>query len=248
MLLDKLIIWLISPLGTSLVLALSALLFGWRRCHRAALAAGLLACAWLVLWSLPAVSLQLRSTLEADYPPVPVAKLPEASAIVVLGGGLRPPGRDGSVLDLQAGVDRVHEAARLYHAGRAPLVVLSGGSDKSISVMSEAAAMAGVLRELGVPESVLLLEERSRNTRENARFTADMLAERDIRDILLVTSALHMPRAKSLFEAQGMTVVAAATDHETRLQSGALDWLPDAMALDGSGRAMKELVARMTGR
>jgi hypothetical protein len=72
------------------------------------------------------------------------------------------------------------------------------------------------------------------------------LAER----ILLVTSALHMPRALALFKAQGLGVTPAPTDFEAGQEppSGMLAWLPDAGALNGSALAMKELVGKWVGR
>lgn len=65
---------------------------------------------------------------------------------------------------------------------------------------------------LGVPDSALLLEPQSRNTTQNAEYTANLLGERGIEDILLVTYVLHMPRSIALFEARGFQVTHAATD------------------------------------
>ena len=79
-------------------------------------------------------------------------------------------------------------------------------------------------------------------------FTADILARRGINRILLVTSALHMPRSLALFEAQGLEVIPAATDHEVTPLPGWRKWLPDTAALDGSSRAIKEIVGRLVGR
>ena len=79
-------------------------------------------------------------------------------------------------------------------------------------------------------------------------FTADVLARRGINRILLATSALHMPRSLALFEAQGLEVIPAATDHEVTPLPGWRKWLPDTGALDGSSRAIKEIVGRLVGR
>ena len=103
-------------------------------------------------------------------------------------------------------------------------------------------------QDLGVHSRTMLLEERSRKTRQNAQFTAEILKAKGVRRILLVTSALHMRRAVSLFESQGLTVIPAATDHEARTHFTLIDWLPDASALDGSARAMKEIIGRLSGR
>lgn len=246
--LDKIAIALISPLGTALLLAVLALLLArWRR-PAAAWWLGALAVAWLWTWSTPIASNTLRAALENSYPPQPAAALPQAQAIVVLGGGIRPPELPGDTPDLSDAADRVWHAARLYRAGKAPLLVLSGGSDPAVSAASEAESMRQLLADLGVPDAAMQLEQRSRNTRQNAAYTAELLQPLGVQQILLVTSALHMPRAVRLFEAQGFEVLSAATDHGARQRFEPLDWLPDAGGLDGSARAMKEWVGRLSGR
>lgn len=245
---DKLLIVLISPLGTALALGALALLLACGQCKRGSWLLGLLAWLWLGGWSLPVTSHYLRGLLELPYPAVAPVKLPQAQAIVVLGGGIRPAEHGQTLADLSSAADRVWHAARLFHAGKAPLLILSGGSNPAVSATSEAKAMRGLLTDLGVPDTALLLEEHSRNTQQNAQFTADLLRQRDLSRILLVTSAVHMPRAVPLFEGQGFTVIPATTDHEARQHFSSMDWLPDASALDGSARAIKELVGRYVGR
>jgi len=89
---------------------------------------------------------------------------------VMLGGGIEPARRGRSALpDLRNAADRVWHAARLYHAGKAPLLVLSGGSDTGTYATSEAMAMQQLLLQMGVPEAAMLLEEASRNTQQNAQ-------------------------------------------------------------------------------
>ena len=104
--------------------------------------------------------------------------------------------------------------------------------------------MAEFLQALGVPRSAIWLERRSRNTAGNAQFVARWAATLPERPrILLVTSALHMPRALLEFRAAGLDVVPAPTDYEARgVPPGILAYLPDAAALEGSSRAFKELV------
>jgi uncharacterized SAM-binding protein YcdF (DUF218 family) len=94
---------------------------------------------------------------------------------------------------------RVWYAARLFHAGKAPLVLLSGGGDLERQAFSEARAMAVFLQDLGVPAQAIALEKTSRNTRQSAAFSAALLKSRGIEHILHVTSVLHMPRAVALF-------------------------------------------------
>jgi uncharacterized SAM-binding protein YcdF (DUF218 family) len=236
---------LVSPLGAALALWLLALLLESARAWRSSRAVALLGFSWLLMWSMPTPSLALRERLEKDYPPVEAAALPAAPAIVLLAGGADPPVPPRADPNLFSSADRMWFAARLYRAGRAPLVVLSGGADPARSPTSEAEAMQRLLRDFGVPDSAMLLETASRTTGENAQFTAQLLGERRIGRVLLVTSALHMERAKREFEAAGIEVIPAPTDHEgVAPPAGLRGWLPDSGALDGSSRAFKELVGR----
>jgi uncharacterized SAM-binding protein YcdF (DUF218 family) len=247
--LSKFVIWLLSPLGLACCLAGLALALAWRRRLRSSMALAALAFVWLGVWSMPMVSHWLGNCIEQQYPQVPIASLAKAPAIVVLGGAVSPPRLGGSEIDLHSAADRVWYAARLFHAGKAPLLILSGGYDPERLVFSEARAMATFLADLGVPAQAMVLEEQSRNTRQNAANSAALLKARGINRILLVTSALHMPRAMALFTAQGLQVIAAPTDFEASQAPppGILAWLPDAQALDASGRAMKELVGKGVG-
>lgn len=235
---------LISPLGSALALGGIALMLAQRGIKRAAWVAGIAALVWLWVWSTPLASVWLLGSIEGRYPPLAMQAVPSAQAIVVLGGALSPPGPGRQYPDLSGGSDRVWHAARLFHAGKAPLVVMSGGGDPALSQMSEAQAMRDFIQDLGVPVAAVVLEPDSRNTRENARFTAMLLRQRQINQVLLVTSALHMRRALAHFRAEGLTVIPLATDHTPLDASGGLDLLPDAGALEGSGRAFKELIGQ----
>lgn len=247
-LLSKIVIALISPLGSALVLALLALLLGaWHR-RRWAFGVGSAAMVWLWLWSLPVASNWLLGQLELRYPMVAVQAQLKAPAIVVLGGAMRAATPSQPLPRLTAASDRVWHAARLYHAGKAPLLVLSGGTDPRVNLTSEAEAMRVLLHDLGVPDVAMLQESNSRTTQENARFTAALLQQRGIDHIILVTSAMHMRRALAHFEAAGLRVTPAATDHAAYPVPGLLGWLPDAAALEKSGRGLKELVGVWVGR
>ncbi len=245
---SKISIALISPLGSALFGGLIAVLLGLFGRDRSALCFGILSIAWLGVWSLPVASDWLRAQLEQQFPVVPVEALPLAEVAVVLGGGIYPREHGKRWHNLESAADRVWHAARIYHAGKAQILLLSGGHNPRISATSEAMAMRAFLRDLGVPDEAIRLEQRSRNTSQNAKFSAQWLQEQGVGRILLVTSALHMPRAVALFEAQGLAVIPAATDHEVQERPLWQDWLPTASALDGSGRAMKELIGRFVGR
>lgn len=241
---SKLATALLSPLGTALLLGLVGVLLT-ARMRRTGTTLVVLALAWLWLWSTPAASDRLQQHLEGTFPPRRVESLPRADAIVVLGGAMVPPSATLPYPDLNMAADRVWHAARVYRAGKAPLIVASGGSEPDVSAMPEAEAMAGFLAELGVPPTAILREGRSRNTRENAEFTAALLRGRQVRSVLLVTSALHMRRAAAEFERAGFQVVPAATDHSLAKVGGLRRWLPDTGALDTSARGLKEVVGSL---
>lgn len=247
MLMNTLATTAISPLGTACLLGGLAWLLGALGRRRLALVLGGLALLWLYAWATPVVSHGLRGHLEAAYPPLPLSAVPQAQAMVVLGGAIAPPESGLPYPNLGPAADRVWHAARLYHAGKAPVVVLSGGSDLATSEHPEAVAMGRFVQALGVPASAVLLEDSSRTTEQNARFSAVLLRQQGVQRVLLITSALHMERARRHFEAQDLQVVAVATDHETpQTAPHALwqRWLPDTSSLDGSARALKEWIGQ----
>jgi uncharacterized SAM-binding protein YcdF (DUF218 family) len=244
---SKLVAFAVSPLGTFLL----AVLIGWilmrltrsrtgRRLGAGVMLAGL---AWLVAWSMPIMSDALRGAIEDRAGPRNLAAVKAAPVAVVLGGGMEgaePPRRLHP--DLGSAADRVWHAARLYRAGKVKSLVVSGGSFRAGGAL-EAPAMRELLLELGVPDRAILLESESRTTGENARLTAAMLSLQGVREIVLVTSALHMSRARREFERLGLTVHPAPTDWEVVDKPfDLLRVVPSTDALDGSSRALKELV------
>ena len=152
--------------------------------------------------------------------------------------------------DLLSSADRIWHAARLYHAGKAPLIIASGGKVwPRRQRQSEADAMRVVLNAFGVPDDAIVTEDRSRNTRQNAMFTADLVASQGIRRVLLVTSALHMPRAEAAFKRAGFDVVPAAVDFIRRFNSPwILKVLPRAASLKGNSSLFMEHLGHLVYR
>jgi uncharacterized SAM-binding protein YcdF (DUF218 family) len=123
----------------------------------------------------------------------------DADAIIVLGCALRG-GAPSPALARRVGC-----AVALLRQGRAPCLVLAGGGDGP----TEATAMRDIARREGIADAAILLEQRSRNTYENAVETARLLHERGFRRIILVTDRYHLPRARMLFRAAGHAIVAS---------------------------------------
>lgn len=165
------------------------------------------ACTQLLLWLLntpPALS---------DPP-----RVGQAQAIVVLGGGYYQHQEMGhEPVAGQASLPRLRYALHLAEQTRLP--VLASGT--------EAPSMANsAMQEYRQP--VLWLESRSRDTRENARFSARKLAERKVNSIVLVTSAFHMQRAARCFRSQGLQVLPAPTDFALPADPDLHFWVPTA--------------------
>lgn len=242
----KIVTQMVSPLNLSLFLALVSGILIWRDRKTLGLVVLSFAIVWLWMWSTPVFTNPVRSMIEGKFPPVPVERMESADAIIVLGGGVslaRPP---RIYAEVNAAGDRVLHAARLYKAGKAKWIIVSGGRAISSEegTQTHASAMLALLKELGVPEEVVLMEDGSRNTRENARRTKRLLDDHGFEKILLVTSALHMPRALAEFRYICPHVYPAPTDFEivTNRPRTVLDLMPSASALEGGSRAFKEIL------
>ncbi|WP_248306015.1 YdcF family protein [Devosia sp. MC1541] len=143
------------------------------------------------------------------------AVLPDGlDTILVLGGSTY--GRISAargVTELNSAGDRFMEAVTLAQRFPQAKIVFSGGSGLLVpEIETEAESAERLFVQLGIDRSRLVLEGRSRNTAENAAFTANVL--KDSRNIALVTSAFHMPRSVGLFRAQGVEVFAWPTDYQ----------------------------------
>lgn len=238
--------WLVTNLVASvflpplnlLVLGVSGLLLWYRR---PAVARCLVAASLALLWllSTPYVSAHLLRLLEGAPGALDVNANP-AEAIVVLGGGSRLEAPEyGTDTVGGATLVRLRYAARLQHATGLPVLV-SGGKPQG-NQLSEAQQMKATLEhEFSIP--VKWTEDESNNTFENARFSHRILAPLGVRRIYLVTHAWHMPRAARAFEAAGFEVIPAPTAYGATGRGGALDFVPNAGALQASGQFMHEVI------
>ncbi|HEY9830960.1 MAG TPA: YdcF family protein, partial [Stenomitos sp.] len=208
--LSKLLPLFLYPLGLACILMVVALVMWWRRSRWVPFPISL-ALMVLLLASNNWVANGLVKSLEwQQFPP---KTLPTADAIVILGGATKSafPPRPG--VDLSEQGDRVLYGAQLYREGKAPIVISSGGRiDWRGGGPSESADMAQILKTVGVPSSAILQDPTSLNTHQNAVNVKKIMQERGIRRILLVTSAMHMPRSLRIFQRQGIDAIPAPTD------------------------------------
>ena len=189
-----------------------------------------------------------EAMLAWETPPVPLSALPARSDAAVLLTGITEV--DKSPHDrvyLNAGADRLTNALWLYKAGRVRRIIISGGSGTvRKKAHTEAADLATLLRLAGVPNSAILLEDSSRNTRENALYTKRLLARYpDIRSLVLVTSAFHQRRALGCFRKVGLQPVVFSAGFRSADRRGTPDYwaVPSPVALEN----ISLLIHEMTG-
>lgn len=158
--------------------------------------------------------------LQWEIPPRKLTDLPqEKYAVGVVLTGItkyQKTPRDRVYFD--RGADRLMHALWLYREGKIDKILITGGivlvSGKTYT--SEAQQLARVLRQAQVPAEDIIIEDKARNTRENALFTAKILKEKfPNQAFLLITSAFHMRRARACFERVGLKPEVFSTDFLT---------------------------------
>lgn len=250
--LSKLLPLFVYPLGLSSLLLMVGLFLLWRHPRKATVAIAL-ALFILFFTSNPTVSNQFVSSLESRYlPPEP---MPTADAIVVLGGATHSQLPPRPWVEVKEQGDRILYGARLHNEGYADKLILSGGRITwrgDSGDQSEAQDMKTLAMAMNVPAADIVLEGTSLNTYENAVNVNKILEDQSLDSVLLVTSAVHMPRSLAIFKKLGINVTAAPTDYlvstvsektiNATWQGRLLALLPDAEAQAQFTRALKEYV------
>jgi uncharacterized SAM-binding protein YcdF (DUF218 family) len=226
---------LLPPPASPLLLAVAGLLLIWgkrRRLGATLLAVGL-ACLWLC--SVPVVSNALWRLAER-YPALDLNRPTNAQAIVILGGGgyrYAAPEYGGPAPEL-ALLDRLTYGA--FVARRTSLPVLVSGNGNEAGTMR-----ASLTRDFGI--STRWFENHSRDTFENARFSAQILRADGVNRIILVTTSTHLWRASQEFRNAGLEVVPAPVGvWAVRGEGGFMKFMPSAAALLRTSEAVSELI------
>jgi len=254
--LSKLLPLFIYPLGLASLLLVIALILAWKHSVWVPLPIGL-ALAVLLLTSNGWVSDFLVSSLEWKH--LPTEELPKAEAIVILGGATKSAEAPRVMPDINEQGDRIIYGAKLYQEQKAPLIIVAGGRIQWYGwEQPESADMAELLEMMGVPKEVIIQEKNSLNTYENAVNVKKILVEKGIKRILLVTSAMHMPRSLSIFQRQGIEAIPAPTDFlvsknylekiNNSGQSIILNAIPEAENLETTTKVIKEYIGTLIYR
>lgn len=245
---SKLLPLFIYPLGLTSILLVLALIIAWKRPYLAPFPMGIALLIILISSNAWVSSLLIQSL---EWRNLPQRELPDAEAIILLGGSTQVPTPPRKTVEITEAGDRVLYAAHLYKEGKAPLIIATGGRISWLqNAPPEANSMKRLLTEIGVPASVIIEETQSLNTHQNAVYTQKILEKRGITRSLLVTSAVHMPRARLTFEKQGIEVIPAPTDFlvtkmdwkqlQQTPQATLLNCIPQAERLQQTTRVLKE--------
>lgn len=192
---------LVTPLNIGLVVLAMGLV--WRRVR---VWTFVFAALWIWIWSTPLMFGILGQGLENQYPPKEVERVGNGDAIVILGGGMGADSNLWPYVECWLSADRAAHGARLWKAGKAPRVIATGDLAEETTVP--------FLMELGVPREVIMCLD-AKNTEEEGRAVA-----REVKKIILVTSAWHMRRAELMFKKAGLEVEPVGCDYEVLVRKG----------------------------
>ncbi|MEJ7777981.1 MAG: YdcF family protein [Daejeonella sp.] len=230
-LLSKVLTFLISPAVIILLLLLAALILKNRpAASRRILIASF---ALLLLFSNPFVINQLLGNWELKFPELKPGKRYDAAIIL---SGFMTINKQTKRISFGEGVDRMTDGLALYRGGYAHRIIISGGSGSMVNDLRESTLTKEFLvKNCGVPDSVILVDTISRNTYENAVETRKIMKDHGIKTTLLVTSAFHMRRAKACFDKLNI-----ATDiYPTDILSSKQEYYPSDLIIPGTDNIEK---------
>jgi uncharacterized SAM-binding protein YcdF (DUF218 family) len=213
------IFWMIaSPINLLLLAALVGVLLCFGRHARFGRGLALTAILILAAAATLPVGVLLIAPLEDRFP-VPSADLPPPEGIIALGGAINDQvsaARQETVFD--EGGERLTEAVILAKRYPQARVVYTGGTASFVPGASSTEALQArkLMSQMGIAPERVTIEDKSRNTDENARFTAAIVHPQPSQRWIIATSAFHMPRAMGVFEKAGFQPIAYPVAFRTR--------------------------------
>ena len=234
---NKILPIIVSPLGLIIIL----LFLGIFRKKMLPTVMGLMI---LIILSLPVVSGQLIKFLEQNYTFTNPNEIVGADTVIVLSGMLRPIKHNSGVqYEFSDAVDRIFAGINLLKLGKAQKIVLTRGKLPWSIGVPEGEFLAEFIQSQGIDPNRILLTEIVQNTNDEAKAISKMLPINS--EIILVTSAFHMPRAKKVFQNQNLKVIPYAVDFRSSTKKiDILDFLPQANAFQDSNFYFREIIGR----
>ena len=200
----------------------------------------------LIFCSLPIFSNKLILYLEKDYNIQNISNIPKADAIVVLSGMVKTiKTKDNLSYEFSEAVDRILSGLDLFKENKAPILVFTKGKLPWSKGISEGEYLKKFSIKFGTPQESILLTDDVQNTDQEAKSVKKLLGI-DNANIILVTSAFHMPRAKKVFEAANIKVVPFAVDfRNTSRKITIIDFVPSADSLSSTSLFVREMIGRL---
>jgi uncharacterized SAM-binding protein YcdF (DUF218 family) len=205
-----------QPLNLAIFLTFAGVVAGLSGRRRWAIAGGGLGVLVLVLSAWTSFGAMLMAPLEGRFQR-PAGMPPHVDGIIVLGGGM-----EGAINLMRGGYemnragDRFVEALRLARLYPDAKILISGGvGTVLLNGEGDADTALRLFGDFGFPRERLMIEDKSRDTAENARFSKELVNPRPGETWLLITSAFHMPRSIGLFRKVGFPVVPWPSDYRT---------------------------------
>ena len=235
---NKILPIIVSPLGLIIIL----LFFGVFRKRMLPSLIGLII---LIILSLPIVSGQLIKLLEQDYRPTTPNETARADTVIVLSGMVTLIEKnDGIHYEFSEAVDRIFAGINLLKIGKAQKIILTRGKLPWSVGVPEGEFLAEFIQSQGINPNRILLSEIVQNTNDEAKAISRMLPKNS--EVILVTSAFHMPRAVKVFQNQNLKVIPYAVDFRSSVKEiNIIDFLPQASAFKDSNFYFREIIGRV---
>ena len=200
----------------------------------------------LIICSLPIVSEKMITYLESDYELNKPSTVATADAIVVLSGMVRTiKNKNGLHYELDEASDRIFAGIDLFKLNKAPTLILTRGKLPWSIGVPEGEYLRNVAIKLGVPKKNILLTENVENTDQEAKAIKKLFSI-DNPKVILVTSAFHMPRAKTVFEAAGLNVLPFPVDFKNGSSKKLtfMSFIPSASSFNQTSFFVREMIGR----
>ncbi|MEA2041503.1 MAG: YdcF family protein [Bacteroidota bacterium] len=166
------------------------------------------------------------------------------SAGIVLGGMCNYNEKVNTIVFNETG-DRLAQTLRLYNLNIIDKIIVSGGAGRLFTEeKKEADIIKQYLLSLNIPEEDILIEKTSKNTYENAKYTAKLIRRAELKgNFLLISSAQHLPRAQKCFSKQGIETEIYSANMDIGTPLGVSDYfIPQAKTLKDWEKLIHEII------
>lgn len=205
--------------------------------------------AFTILWltTTPIISKFFISFIERDQLRKPLVDIRSADAVVVLSGMLTAVRSQKGPIYEWSDPDRYFAGLELMQAKKARYLIFTGGLFPwQTQLPSEGYYLAKIAKQAGLAENQIAVSEDVQNTAQEVVAVKKYLAKHRLKDIILVTSAYHMPRAEKLFTKAGIDLQTFPVDSKLALDDiTPMDFLPNAETFASNQFLLRELAGRV---